>query len=88
MTSIDTEFLEAFRKASALSPLEVPQDVQLRLYAYYKQATFGAQKGTYQSENTINLREAFKSNAWLQVSHLKVEDAKKLYIDLVNSIAQ
>ena len=88
MSALEAEFQEAFAKASALSPIDVPQDIQLRLYAYYKQATYGAQEGHYQSDNTIDLRNAFKSNAWLQVSHLSIDDAKKLYIDLVNSIIQ
>lgn len=87
MSILDRAFQEAFEKASALSPLVVPQDVQLRLYAYYKQATLGAQTTLQQSFNPTDLRNAFKSNAWLQVSHLTAEDAKRKYIELVNSIA-
>jgi len=36
---LDTRFREAVEIASNMTQAELPQDVQLRLYAYYKQAT-------------------------------------------------
>lgn len=80
---LDTLFQEAYEKASNLEhPL--PQDVMLRIYAYYKQATSGeVQFNHYQ---TFDLRNAFKMNAWMQVRHLTPNEAKKLYIETINTI--
>ncbi len=81
---LNTRFKEAFETASKMTQAELPQDVQLRLYAYYKQATFGT-IDTVQNHNS-DLRNAFKTNAWMQISHLTPDEAKELYIDTVNSI--
>jgi len=82
---LDIRFQEAVEKALEISQSSLPQDVQLRLYAYYKQAT----SGTIDYNNTSNfdLRNAFKTNAWMQISHLTPEEAKELYIEAINSIA-
>ncbi len=81
---LEIRFLEAVEHASKMTQSSLPQDVQLRLYAYYKQATFG----TIESNNssTFDLRNAFKTNAWMQISHLSVEEAKELYIEAINAI--
>ncbi len=76
---LDIEFRKAYEKASKMSE-KLPQDVMLKFYAYYKQATNG--------DNTpfhINggVRNAFKLNAWMQLRGLSYEDAKKEYIELV-----
>lgn len=80
---LDTRFKEAIEIAETMSQSELPQDVQLRLYAYYKQATSG-------SPNSFNanfdLRNAFKTNAWMQISHLSIDEAKELYIDAIHSL--
>ncbi|TRX35589.1 acyl-CoA-binding protein [Flavobacterium restrictum] len=81
--ALEIQFQEAFEKASNMTQA-LPQDVMLRLYAFYKQATFGTANYT-QSEN-FDLRDAFKTNAWIQISHLKPSEAKKQYIATVNSI--
>ena len=81
---LDKRFNEAFEVASNLSPLDVPQDVQLRLYAFYKQATIG--NAMFSSSNTQDLRNAFKLNAWMQINHYNTEEAKEAYIDIVNSL--
>ena len=80
---LDKQFQEAFEKASNMTQA-LPQDVMLRLYAYYKQATFG--NANFSQSNNFDLRDAFKINAWIQVSHLTVDEAKQMYIDTVNSI--
>ena len=82
---LDIRFLEAVETASKMSQSELPQDVQLRLYAYYKQASFGIISYDYSSE--FDLRNAFKTNAWMQISHLSTDEAKKLYIEAINAIA-
>ena len=75
---LDEQFQEAFEKASNLKK-PLPQDVMLRLYAYYKQATFGV--AHYHQLDGFDLRDAFKINAWMQVSHLTPDEAKKMYIE-------
>ena len=81
---LDTRFLEAVEIASKMTQTSLPQDVQLRLYAFYKQATFGTAKYS-QSEN-FDLRNAFKTNAWIQISHLSIDEAKENYIEIINSL--
>lgn len=80
---LDIRFNEAVEIASGMSQSALPQDVQLRLYAFYKQATFGT--GPIQS-SSFHLRDAFKTNAWMQISHYTVEEAKEQYILLINSL--
>ncbi|KAF2517872.1 acyl-CoA-binding protein [Flavobacterium foetidum] len=81
---LDTRFEEAVEAAMKMTQASLPQDVQLRLYAFYKQATFGTAVSN-QSEN-FDLRNAFKINAWLQISHLSIEEAKENYIEIINSL--
>ena len=82
---LDTEFEEAYEKASNMTEA-LPQDVMLRIYAYYKQAT----QGTIHANRmgSVDLRDAFKTNAWMQISHLSSDDAKKMYIETINSLTK
>jgi acyl-CoA-binding protein len=82
---LDIRFQEAVEIASQMSQSSLPQDVQLRLYAYYKQATFGTIN--YNQSTDFDLRNAFKTNAWMQISHLSIEEAKELYIEAIHAIA-
>ena len=82
---LDIRFQEAVEIASKMSQSDLPQDEQLRLYAYYKQATFGTID--YNHSSDFDLRNAFKTNAWMQISHLSVNEAKELYIEAINEIA-
>lgn len=80
---LNIRFDKAVAIATEMSQASLPQDVQLRLYAYFKQATFG----TIQSHNSnFDLRNAFKTNAWMQISHLTANEAKENYIEIINSI--
>jgi len=81
---LDTRFKEAVEIADAMTQAELPQDLQLRLYAFYKQATSGSPTSTYNAN--FDLRNAFKTNAWLQISHLSIDEAKELYIETIHSI--
>ncbi|MBK0368893.1 acyl-CoA-binding protein [Flavobacterium agrisoli] len=81
---LDIRFDEAVALASTMTQASLPQDVQLRLYAFYKQATIGTAK--YNQSNDIDLRSAFKTNAWMQISHYSIDEAKEAYIDLIYSI--
>ena len=79
---LDTRFKEAVAIADKMSQSSLPQDVQLRLYAYYKQATFGIVDPSSISA-TYYLRDAFKTNAWMQISHLSADEAKEMYIESI-----
>ena len=82
--NLDTRFDDAVEIAANMSQAALPQDVQLRLYAYYKQATFGIINPALSSN--YDLRDAFKTNAWMQISHLSVDESKELYIETINAI--
>lgn len=84
MTSkLDILFNEAVNKISETQE-QLPPDVLLRLYAYYKQAIKG-DNFLYNSDDN-DLRDAFKFNAWVQLKGMREEEAKKEYIELANSI--
>jgi len=82
--NLDIRFKEAVEKALQMTQSSLPQDVQLRLYAYYKQATFGT--AIYNHSENFDLRNAFKTNAWMQISHLSIDEAKEKYIEIINSL--
>lgn len=84
-TDLETRFLEAVAIADQMTQSELPQDVQLRLYAHFKQATYGTIE-TRMSTPSFDLRNAFKTNAWMQISHLTPDEAKEEYINIINSI--
>ena len=54
------------------------------LYAFYKQATFGSAE--YNQSENFDLRNAFKTNAWMQISHFSIEESKEQYIQIINSL--
>ena len=81
---LDKQFQEAVEIASSMTQASLPQDVQLRLYAFYKHATFDKSKFTV-TDNS-DLRNAFKTNAWIQISHLTQDEAKEQYIELIDSL--
>ena len=81
---LDMRFLEAVEMASEMTQASLPQDIQLRLYAYYKQATFGTVD--LKQASSYHLRDAFKTNAWMQISHLTPDQAKEQYIELINLV--
>ncbi|HEX9979879.1 MAG TPA: acyl-CoA-binding protein [Flavobacterium sp.] len=82
---LDIRFNEAVEMASQMSQTSLPQDVQLRLYAFYKQATIGTPAANF--TNNFDLRNAFKTNAWMQISHITAEEAKESYIELIHSLS-
>jgi acyl-CoA-binding protein len=83
---LETRFQEAVTIASNMTQASLPQDVQLRLYAFYKQATYGTL--SYNHSESYDLRNAFKTNAWIQISHLSVDEAKEQYIEIINSLLE
>ena len=85
--NLEIQFQDALSKALEIPQASLPQDVQLRLYAYYKQASFGTIE-LKQTPVTYHLRDAFKTNAWMQISHISATEAKKKYIEIINSIIE
>lgn len=81
---LNTRFLEAVEIASEMTQASLPQDVQLRLYAFYKQATLGTLD--LKQNSSYHLRDAFKTNAWMQISHLSPDESKEQYIELIHSL--
>ena len=82
MTSkeIHTKFEEAVDEANRY-PYLLPTDIKLKFYAHYKQAT--EDPGLYRPSDEIEIRNAFKINALLQVRGLSKDEAKLGYIELV-----
>jgi len=83
---LNTRFDEAVELANTMTQAELPQDVQLRLYALYKQSTHGTI--TSRIYPIYDLRNAFKMNAWMQISHLTQDECKELYIEAITSLAK
>lgn len=81
--NIDELFEEALYKATEIT-YPLPDDIRLRLYAYYKQATKEPINTT--SANEHELINAFKLNAWMQVRQMSVEDAKFEYAKLIDEL--
>ena len=83
---LDIRFEAAVELANTMSQSDLPQDIQLQLYAFYKQATFGTIDTRISP--VYDLRNAFKTNAWMQISHLSQSEAKEMYIEMINLLAR
>ena len=81
--ALHKRFLKAFEAANKMEDIDIPIDLRLRFYAYYKQATIST-RGFYNPQDPVEIRNAFKMNALLQVKDLSQDEAKLCYIDLVN----
>ena len=81
---IDILFEEAFKNAQLIPQDSVPHDIQLVLYGLYKQASFSDTK--FQFNQPHDIINAFKLNAWIQVKHLSEQEAKKQYIEIINTL--
>ena len=77
---LDIEFQDAVNRINAHTK-PFPADTLLKFYAYYKKATndYGKPKSR---DALIN---AFKTNALFQVENISEDEAKRIYIDLVNN---
>lgn len=81
-TDLDIEFQKAFDSISKLKQAIAP-DLMLKFYAYYKQASFG---NNFTFNSGLDVRSAFKFNAWMQLNGMTSEEAKKEYVLLANKI--
>jgi acyl-CoA-binding protein len=81
MTSeeLDIKFKDAVKRVNAHTD-SFPADTLLRMYAYYKKAT--NDYGRPSSRTPII--NAFKTNALFQAEDITEDEAKSIYIDLVN----
>lgn len=82
MTSeeLDVDFKDAVKRINNFQG-PFPADFLLRLYAYYKKATNNYSRPS-SGKPIIN---AFKTNALFQVQNISQDEAKRIYIDLVNN---
>ena len=81
-SDLDKEFNEAFVKISKLRKA-IATDIMLKLYAYNKQANFG---NNLSANSELDVRNAFKLNAWMQLKGMNSEEAKQKYINLKKGI--
>jgi len=86
INDLETRFEEAVELANSMTQTSLPQDVQLRLYALYKQSTHGTIDTRIYP--VYDLRNAFKMNAWMQISHLTEDECKELYIEAIHSLVK
>ncbi len=84
--SIDIQFQDAYKIVSSLSQDQFAPDIMLKIYAYYKQATYGDNDPEYVETNELDLRNGFKLNAWVQLRGMSIENAKKEYIKIVKQL--
>ena len=76
-------FTDAVAKSKTLT--EKPSnDILLKLYSLYKQATEGDVKG--ERPGGFDFKGAAKFNAWESLKGKSKEDAAKQYVELVNSL--
>lgn len=83
--NLHIEFERAFDKACSEEQADVPIDVQLYLYAYYKRA-IDEPYVSNRSFQSNDLRGAFKMNALIQVQSISKAEAKKRYIAMVQEL--
>ncbi|MDO6760277.1 acyl-CoA-binding protein [Tamlana sp. 2_MG-2023] len=79
-SDLDIEFDQAVDRVNAYTE-PFPADTLLKLYAYYKKAT--NDYGRPRSKKPII--NAFKTNALFQAKGLTEDEAKQLYIELVDN---
>ncbi len=78
---LNSAFEKAFEKASN-TEVQLPPDIMLHFYAYYKHATYNEALHTPSGNNIV--RNAFKLNALFQIKNMSQDEAKIKYIELVN----
>lgn len=83
-SDLDLAFKEAFHAISKLKEA-VAADIMLKFYAYYKQATFGS---NFPFDGKLDVRNAFKINAWMQLKGMSSNQAKREYIKLARTVLE
>lgn len=80
MDDLNRKFNKAFDIASAMTE-KLPPDIMLQFYSYYKHAT-SKDSVVIPSGNDM-VRNAFKLNAYFQITNITADEAKLAYIKLV-----
>jgi len=83
-TNVDVEFEQAKERLNTLKN-EPSNDIKLKIYALFKQATVGENTG--KKPSAFNFVAQAKWNAWHSLGKMSVDDAKKDYVALVNQLA-
>lgn len=79
-------FNEIVSKVSESVNKDVPDNVKIDFYKFYKQATIG--DCNIPKPSFFNLRDTVKWNAWNSISGMSKEDAQLNYIELYEMITQ
>jgi len=77
---LEIKFQEAVDRVNAYTD-PFPADTLLKLYAYYKKATNDISK----PKSKKAIINAFKTNALFQIENISQDEAKQIYIELVNN---
>lgn len=83
MSSLQDQFAQAQQDVNSLAQ-RPDNEVMLRLYALYKQATQG--DATSESPSAFDFVRRAKFDAWSKIRGTSREDAMQQYIDLVASL--
>lgn len=81
---ISQQFIEAAERVQKLTA-RPSNEILLKLYALYKQATDGNVTG--ERPGGFDFKGAAKYDAWALLKDMPHEQAKKEYINLVNSLS-
>lgn len=83
--SIEEDFRDAVERSKRLT--ERPSnDILLKIYALYKQATEGDVKG--ERPGGFDFKAAAKFNAWEGLKGKPQDEARREYIELIDSLSQ
>lgn len=83
--TLDQQFIDASQRVHTLT--ERPDNmVLLRLYALYKQATEGDVSG--ERPGMFDIKATAKYNTWAQLRGTASDEAKRQYVELVDSLFQ
>lgn len=85
MSELDRQFDAAVQQVGTLTE-DPGNDVKLRLYAPYKQATLGDVAG--KRPGFTNPVGRAKHDAWASVRGMSADDAKRAYVDQVASLVR
>ncbi len=83
MSDLETRFATAAREAQAL-PKRPTDQVLLKLYAFYKQATVGDVAGS--RPGMMDMAGRFKYDAWAKLKGTGKDQAMQSYVDLVEQL--
>lgn len=81
--SLQEKFENAVKESKQL-PKKPDNDILLKIYALYKQATNGDVSG--EKPNGFDFVNLAKYNAWEQLKGKTTEEAKQEYVDLIESL--